>query len=58
MVGIADLFVKAAVKEHLEGRNVANDFCDTLDEKVATVLDNVARRTEENDRKTVQTHDL
>ncbi|WP_266082640.1 DUF1931 domain-containing protein [Haladaptatus caseinilyticus] len=55
---MADLIVKAAVKEQLEGQNVAGDFYDALDEEVAEVLDNAARRAEENDRKTVQARDL
>ncbi|WP_227357264.1 DUF1931 domain-containing protein [Haladaptatus salinisoli] len=55
---MADLIVKAAVKEQLEGQNVAGDFYDALDKEVATVLENAARRAEENDRKTVQPRDL
>ncbi|WP_435156228.1 DUF1931 domain-containing protein [Haladaptatus sp. DFWS20] len=55
---MADLIVKAAVKEQLEGQNVASDFYDALDEEVATVLENAARRADENDRKTVQPRDL
>ncbi|WP_266083054.1 DUF1931 domain-containing protein [Haladaptatus caseinilyticus] len=55
---MADLIVKSAVKEQLEGQNVASDFYDALDEEVATVLDNASRRAEENDRKTVQARDL
>ncbi|WP_435158057.1 DUF1931 domain-containing protein [Haladaptatus sp. DFWS20] len=55
---MADLIVKSAVKEQLEGQNVARDFYDALDEEVATVLDNASRRAEENDRKTVQARDL
>ncbi|WP_458188876.1 DUF1931 domain-containing protein [Haladaptatus sp. NG-WS-4] len=55
---MADLIVKAAVKDQLEEHNVASDFYDALDEEVAEVLDNAARRAEENDRKTVQARDL
>jgi histone H3/H4 len=55
---MANLIVKAAVKEQLEGHNVSSDFYDALDEEVETVLDNAARRAEENDRKTVQARDL
>ncbi|WP_227355885.1 DUF1931 domain-containing protein [Haladaptatus salinisoli] len=55
---MADLIVKAAVKEQIEDKNVASDFYDALDDEVATVLDNAARRAEENDRKTVQPRDL
>lgn len=55
---MADLIVKAAVKEQIEDKNVSSDFYDALDDEVATVLDNAARRAEENDRKTVQPRDL
>jgi histone H3/H4 len=55
---MADLIVKAAVKEQLEDMNVVSDFYEALDGEVATVLDNAACRAEENDRKTVQPRDL
>ncbi|WP_227357338.1 DUF1931 domain-containing protein [Haladaptatus salinisoli] len=55
---MTDLIVKAAVKNQLDDKNVASDFYDALDDEVATVLDNAARRAEENDRKTVQPRDL
>ncbi|WP_227378998.1 DUF1931 domain-containing protein [Haladaptatus halobius] len=55
---MADLIVKAAVKKQIEDKNVSSDFYDALDDEVATVLDNAARRAEENDRKTVQPRDL
>jgi histone H3/H4 len=55
---MADLIVKAAVKEYLEKKNVASDFYDALDEEVAELLEDAARRAEENDRKTVQPRDL
>jgi histone H3/H4 len=55
---MADLIVKAAVKEQLEDKNVASDFYDAFDSEVATVLENASRRAEENDRKTVQPRDL
>ncbi|WP_083252674.1 DUF1931 domain-containing protein [Haladaptatus sp. W1] len=55
---MADLIVQSAVKDQLEGQNVASNFYDALDEEVAAVLDNAARRAEENDRKTVQARDL
>ncbi|GAA0250553.1 DUF1931 domain-containing protein [Haladaptatus pallidirubidus] len=55
---MADLIVKAAVKDQLEDQNVASDFYDALDDEVASVLENAARRAEENDRKTVQARDL
>ena len=55
---MADLIVKAAVKEALEDRNVSSDFYEALDEEVEELLDDASRRAEENDRKTVQPRDL
>ncbi|MFA9517025.1 DUF1931 domain-containing protein [Halopenitus sp. H-Gu1] len=52
---MADLIVQSKVREHLDGMNVSADFYDALDEEVAELLDDVARRAEANDRKTVQT---
>ncbi|GAD52192.1 hypothetical protein MBEHAL_0952 [Halarchaeum acidiphilum MH1-52-1] len=46
------------MKEALEEKNVASDFYDALDEKVEDLLDDAARRAEENGRKTVQPRDL
>ena len=55
---MADLIVKAAVKEYLDDKNVASDFYDALDEEVQDLLDGAARRAEANGRKTVQPRDL
>lgn len=55
---MTDLIVKSAVKEELEDKNVAADFYDALDERVAELLDEAATRAEANDRKTVQPRDL
>ena len=55
---MADLIVKAAVKEELDDMNVASDFYDALDEEVEELLQDAARRADENDRKTVQPRDL
>ncbi|MFB6094762.1 MAG: DUF1931 family protein [Halanaeroarchaeum sp.] len=55
---MADLIVKAAVKEALADKNVASDFYDALDEKVEELLEDAGRRAEENGRKTVQPRDL
>lgn len=55
---MADLIVKAAVKDALDDKNVAADFYDALDEEVEALLDDAARRAESNDRKTVQPRDL
>lgn len=55
---MADLIVKAAVKEELGDNNVASDFYDKLDEEVSEILEDAAERAEANDRKTVQSRDL
>ena len=55
---MADLVVKSAVKEQLEGKNVSADFHDALSDEVAEVLDAAARRAEANERRTVQPRDL
>lgn len=55
---MADLIVKAAVKEELGNHNVASDFYDALDDEVRSILQDAARRADANDRKTVQPRDL
>jgi len=55
---MADLIVKAAVKEALNEKNVASDFYGALDDEVEALLEDAARRAEANDRKTVQPRDL
>ncbi|MCG1004892.1 MULTISPECIES: DNA-binding protein [Halobacterium] len=55
---MADLIVKAAVKEELSENNVAADSYDALNEEVAELLEDAAERAEANDRKTVQPRDL
>ena len=55
---MADLIVKAAVKEALDDKNVASDFYEALDTKVEDLLDDAAGRAESNGRKTVQPRDL
>lgn len=55
---MADLIVQSAVKENIDGLNVAADFYDALDEEVAELLENAERRAQENDRRTVQPRDL
>lgn len=55
---MASLIVKSAVKEALDNHNVSADFYDALDEKVAGLLEDAARRADANDRKTVQPRDL
>ena len=55
---MADLIVKAAVKEYLADQNVSSDFYYALDEEVSDLLEDAAGRAEDNDRKTVQARDL
>jgi len=55
---MADLIVKAAVKEALEDKNVSSDFYDALDAEVQEIIDDAAERADGNDRKTVQARDL
>ena len=55
---MADLIVKAAVKETLDDKNVSSDFYDALDAEVAELLEGAGRRAEANGRKTVQPRDL
>jgi histone H3/H4 len=55
---MADLIVKSAVKEHLDGMNVSADLYDALNEEVSELLEDAASRAEGNDRKTVQPRDL
>ena len=55
---MADTIVKSAVKEELSDMNVSADFYDALDEEVSELLDDAARRADDNDRKTVQPRDL
>ncbi len=55
---MADLIVKAAVKDAVDEMNVASDFYDALDEEVQDLLDDAERRAQENGRKTAQPRDL
>lgn len=55
---MADLIVKAAVKDALDDKNVSSDFYDALDERVEDLIDDAADRATRNDRKTVQPRDL
>ena len=55
---MVNLIVKSAVKEELDGMNVAADFYDELDAEASELLEEAAQRAEENDWKTVQSRDL
>jgi len=55
---MADLIVKAAVKEALDDKNVSSDFYDALDAEVEELIAEAGDRAEANDRKTVQPRDL
>lgn len=55
---MTELVVRSRVKEALAEKNVASDFYNALDDEVAQLLEDAARRAEANDRKTVQSRDL
>ena len=55
---MSDYIVQSSVKDELGEMNVSADFYDALDEEVADLLADAARRADENDRKTVQPRDL
>ena len=55
---MANVIVKSAVKDQLDGMNVAADFYDALNQDVTELIEDAARRAEANDRKTVQPRDL
>lgn len=55
---MADLIVKAAVKERLGDLEVSSDFYDALDDEVAELLQDAARRADTADRKTIQPRDI
>lgn len=55
---MADVIVKAAVKDALGETNVAAEFYDALDEEVQALLNDAERRAQANNRKTVQARDL
>ena len=46
------------MKEELDGMNVAADLYDELEAEAGELLEDAARRAEENDWKTVQPRDL
>ena len=54
----SDLIVKTGVQDALDDNNAAADFYAALDEEVADLLEDAARRDEANDRKTVEPCDL
>jgi hypothetical protein len=47
---MADLIVKAAVRDATDDLNVAADFYDELDAEVQALLDDAERRAQANDR--------
>ena len=57
-VPMADIIVKTAVRDAVDGLNVSADFYDTLDDEVQTLLDDAKCRAQANGRKTVQARDL
>lgn len=55
---MADLIIKSGVRNALEGYQVSEAFYDALDDEVAVLIEDAARRAEANDRSTVQPRDL
>lgn len=55
---MADLIIKAAVRDAIDDCNVGGEFYDELDSEVQSLLDNAERRAQDNGRKTVQARDL
>jgi histone H3/H4 len=55
---MADIIVKAAVRNAVDGLNISADFYDALDDEVQALLNDAERRAQANDRKTVQARDL
>jgi histone H3/H4 len=55
---MADVIVKAAVRDAVGDLNVGGDFYDELDAEVQALLDDAERRAQANDRKTVSARDL
>lgn len=55
---MTNLIVKSAVKDALGENNVSAQFYEALDDEVAELLADAARRAEANDRQTVQPRDL
>ena len=52
--------VESRVKEQIKAAdmNCGGDFCDALDKKVESVVNNAIARAKSNDRKTVRPGDL
>ena len=56
--GMTDLIVKSGVKDALKNQPISADFYDALDQEVAALVDEAAKRSDANDRETVQARDL
>lgn len=52
------LVVKAKVKDYAQGHNVASDFAEALDAKVAQLVKDAVARADANGRRTVMAKDL
>ena len=55
---MTELIVKSGVKNALDGYQVSEALYDAFKAEVAAFLKDAARRTEANDRSTVQARDL
>jgi histone H3/H4 len=52
------LVVKAKIKDYATGYNVAGDFADALNEKVAQLIKDAVKRADANGRRTVMAKDI
>jgi len=52
------LVVKAKIKDYATGYNIAGDFAEALDQKVAALIKDAVKRAEGNGRRTVMAKDL
>jgi histone H3/H4 len=52
------LVVKAQIKDYATGYNVASDFPDALNEKVAQLIKDAVKRAEANGRRTLMAKDI
>ncbi len=52
------LVVKAKIKDYATGYNVASDFSEALNEKVAQLIKDAVKRADANGRRTVMAKDL
>lgn len=55
---MADLIIKSKIKSAVPDLSVASDVANALNEKVAQILDDAAKRAKANGRRTLQAKDI